>query len=265
MDDPVPMPEFLASPPVDPAQADPNRLIHPFEACSQSAPSCPEFHGLRLYPNFLSEKEASVLLGTLEETPFVPAQSGKGKQHYGPKINFNKRKMNARNFAGIPSYARDLETRMRSWIGKDSTLTPKERGEIDSALSTYQTTDVFVLRYRPEESSNLDFHLDDPVAYGELILDLSLESDSVLTFLRGRPNSELGERASAIDTPTCIRVPLPARSLAVLYGPARFDWEHAILAYDIGAQRTSVTLRTLGDSFRETEEGRSVLERAGRS
>jgi alkylated DNA repair protein alkB family protein 4 len=262
MDDPVPMPPFLARRPSESGSEARDSSIHFYDPLSRSASTSPEFSGLLLYRDFLSQSEAVRLLEVLETTPFVAAQSGKGKQHYGPKINFNKRKINASGFLGIPEYARDLEARMRRRVRDDHSLSRQERTAVDYALDAFETTDVFVLRYRPEESSNLDFHLDDPLAYGELILDLSLESDAILTFVRGRPNSELGERSSQADPPACIRVPLPARSLAVLYGPARFDWEHAILAYDIEAQRTSVTLRTLGDTFRTTEEGQTVLERA---
>jgi len=261
MDDPVPLPDFLTDRPLT-QEAVHDLPIHFFDPSTQSAPSCPAFRGMRLYRDFLSESEAARLLETLETTPFIPAQSGKAKQHYGPKINFNKRKINASAFQGIPAYARELESRARATLRDDPNLSAQERAALEVALLSYQATDVFVLRYHPQESSNLDFHLDDPFAYGELIFDLSLESDAVLTFVRGRPNSELEEAETTIAQPICIRVPLPARSLAVLYGPARFEWEHAVLAYDIESQRTSVTLRTLSQTLKETEAGRSVCERA---
>ncbi len=236
--------------------------IHFFESSSQSVPTLPEFEGLRLYPDFLSESEAGELLETLETTPFVPAQSGKGKQHYGPRINFNKKRMNAATYRGVPTYSHDLEARMRSRIQADRDFTTRGKAAIETALTAFDTTDVFVLRYQPEEMSNLDFHLDDCFAYGELIADLSLESDSFLTFFRGRPNSEIDRAGTRLEGPICVRVELPARSLAVLYGPARFEWEHAILAYDIESQRTSVTLRTLSETLRATSDGRTVIDLA---
>jgi len=261
MDDPVPIPTFLSNRTLAPEAAS-DASIHFFDPSTQSAASYPAFEGVRLYRDFLSESEAERFLEILEATPFTPAQSGKGKQHYGPKINFNKRKMNPTAFKGIPAYAHDLESRMRMRVRDDPGLPGRERAALDAALASFETTDVFVLRYQPEESSNLDFHLDDLFAYGELILDLSLESDAFLTFIRGRPNSELEEGESAADDPICIRVPLPARSLALLYGPARFAWEHAILDYDIESQRTSVTLRTLSEGLKQTGGGRIVGERA---
>ena len=130
------------------------------------------------------------------------------------------------------------------------------------AVDAFETTDVFVLRYRPEKRSNLDFHLDDTFAYGELILDLSLESDATLTFYRGRPNSEVKEPITRNAPEACVRVPLPARSLALLFGAASYDWEHAILAEDVRAKRTSITLRTLSPALKQSKGGREVLSRA---
>ncbi|MBJ19295.1 MAG: hypothetical protein CL933_07695, partial [Deltaproteobacteria bacterium] len=184
MDDPVPIPPLLEERPGKSGRTATGSPIHLFDPVSQSTPSFPEFEGVRLYHDLFTESEAARLIDTIDAIPFIPAQSGKGKQHYGPRINFNKRKMKAEAFHGIPAYARDIESRMRTRIREDRSLTPREHRAIDSALTTFETTDVFVLRYRPEQSSNLDFHLDDPFAYGELIADLSLQSDAVLTFLR---------------------------------------------------------------------------------
>jgi alkylated DNA repair protein alkB family protein 4 len=263
MDDPVPMPPLLATRPLLEGPGDRRGdSIHIFDPETQRAPTCPDFKGVRLYNEFLSHSDEEQLLGEIGETPLNPSQSGKRKQHYGAKVNFNKKRMNPASFHGIPRYAHALEARLRSRIREDHLLTLDARRLLEDALARFETTDVFVLRYQPEESSNLDFHLDDAFAYGEMILDVSLESDSVLTFLRGRPNSEIPGMAQGLEAPVCVRVPLPARSIAVLYGPARKEWEHAILDYDIEAQRTSITLRTLSEPLRATEEGREVMRRA---
>jgi len=208
-----------------------------FDPRSQCAQGIKGFAGLRVLPDFVTESEAASLLDTIEETPFVPAQSGKRKQHFGPKMNFRKQRMNASGFEGIPAYARALEVRLRKRTN-DAAL--------EEALGRYRTTDVFVLRYNEDDQSNLDFHSDDVFAYGEVILNLSLESNSVLSFL---------ER----ETGACVRAAIPARSLAVLFGAARYDWEHAILADDVSGRRTSITLRTLSDELRGMPEGQRVM------
>jgi len=263
MDDPVPMPTLLVTRPHFEGDNDPRSdSIHIFDPETQSVPTCPDFIGVRLYTEFLSSSDEERLLEEIEETPLTPSQSGKGKQHYGAKVNFNKKRMNPASFHGIPAYAHALEARLRARILEDDFQTLEARRLLESALARFETTDVFVLRYQTEESSNLDFHLDDAFAYGEMILDVSLESDSVLTFLRGRPNSEISGMDQVFEAPVCVRVPLPARSIAVLYGPARNEWEHAILGYDIEARRTSITLRTISESLRATDEGQEVMRRA---
>ncbi len=262
MDDVVPMPRLLEVRPtmdfVGQAEAEkPNHdgLIANFDLDSQSTPGCARFQGVRIFPDFLSPPEAEALLCEIDRSEFVKAQSGKWKQHYGPKINFNKKKMNAKNFLGLPAYARRIEDRLRTRAPNEQAGDTEDQMRFATALESFEATDVFVLRYCERDASNLDFHLDDTFAYGELILDLSLESNSVLTFLRHR-------RSREPNATECVRVPLPARSLVAVYGPARFDWEHAILAYDIADRRTSVTLRTLHESLRQSAAGRRVLELA---
>ena len=115
-----------------------------------------------------------------------------------------------------------------------------------------------MLRYDARDASNLDLHRDDDFAYGEIILDLSLESDSILTFVG--PGDQDGRLGGA----EVVRVPLPARSLAILHGPARYEWEHGVLAYDIDDRRTSVTLRTLSEALFDTEAGTRIREIARR-
>jgi alkylated DNA repair dioxygenase AlkB len=253
MDDPVQIPDLLSK---RPSHSDPNThdRIHVFDLDLQCAPSYPAFEGIHVIRDFLSADEARHLMTEIERAPFVPAQSGKLKQHYGPKINFNKQKINATSFKGPPEYARRIESRLRNLAQQDFPDGSTHNMTLHIALKTFETTDAFVLQYFEQDESNLDFHRDDSFAYGEVILDLSLESDSVLTFLEGcEPGSTANQRE-------CVRVPLPARSLAVVYGRARFIWEHAILAYDITGRRTSVTLRTLNEALRENDEGRRLLD-----
>ncbi len=255
MNDPVSVPSFLSSRPAHSlSRSDSLHGIHHFDLETQVAPSCPEFRGVHVIREFLSRQEAEQLLREIDEVPFRPAQSGKLKQHYGPKVNFNKQKINSAQFRGLPNYARQLESRTRRLVEQVPADRTPDPVALRLAVEAFETTDVFVLRYLEQAESNLDFHRDDTFAYGEVILDVSLESDSVLTFLE-RPKSE-----SESHRLRCVRVPLPARSVLVLYGQARSDWDHAILAYDVAGRRTSVTLRTLSENLRHSDSGRRILE-----
>jgi len=205
--------------------------VYAFDPESQSVPGCPEFSGLCLLPELLSEAEAHALISEIERHPFSPAQSGKEKQHFGPRINFKRRKIKPGPMPTLPIYTDALLARARKRLTEIST-------DAARLLGSFCAADVFVLRYQEQAGSNLDFHIDDTSVYGELIIDLSLESDSHLTFLQEPPNA----------TPRCVQALLPARSLALLYGPARYDWQHAILANNIQRRRTSITLRSLKGS-----------------
>jgi alkylated DNA repair protein alkB family protein 4 len=259
MDDALEIPELLAARPM----ADSNGLIETagisaFNLASQSVPECSDFQGVRVFRDFLSVSESDHLIQEFAQAEFKNAQSGKRKRHYGPKFNFNKKKINADGFRGLPRYATDIEDRVRAVAVLPTARSIRDDG-LHAALSSFETTDLFILQYREKMASNLDFHIDDTFAYGELILDLSLESDCVLTFMRKHQNQSDGNATK------CIRVPLPARSLVAIYGQARFDWEHAILAYDVEGRRTSITLRTLHEDLRSTKIGLRVLESARRS
>lgn len=251
---PLPLPPLL----VDGDFAPDGQSVHAFAPDGQAVPSLPDFEGVRLLRDFVSEGEARTLLERFETAPFVPSQSGREKLHFGPRVNFNRGRVDARRFEGLPAWAPPLETRLRDRVAAD--FGPED--PVHAALARYVTTDVFVLRYAPERASNLDFHLDDLFAYGELILDLSLESDTTLTLYRGRPDGEVDDPGDGV--PACVRVPLPARSLALLFGPARYAWEHAVLAPDLSEPRTSVTFRTVSEALAALPEGRDVLERARR-
>lgn len=231
------------------------RRVFSFDPELQAVPGCPAFRGVRLYRDALSPAEASGLLRVLDAAPWIPSQSGKLKQHVGPRFNFLRQRMNAERFTGLPGWAHALEARLRACVDADA-REDLALARCRAALAGYATTDVFALRYRAEWAANLDLHVDDAYAYGEVILDVSLDTDSVLTFV--------GPLRAADEQTACVRVPLPARSIAVLYGSARTDWTHGILAPDIRGVRTSLTLRTLALALRDTEAGRRVLELAGR-
>ena len=247
LDDVVALPGFLCPPPELGAE-EPGGPVHRFEPAQQCVPTLPEFAGVHLLERFLDPSDARRLLAAIERAPFQRAQSGKGKQHHGARVNFNQRRAKLGAFMGLPSWAHELVDRLHA-----------RAGELPSAFASFAPSDVFVLRYDPASASNLDFHVDDAWAYGEGILALSLESDSVMTFVPG------DESSPPADAPLAVRVPLPARSLALLWGPARYAWQHAILADDIHAQRTSVTIRCLGDGLAATEAGQALKRLAARS
>ena len=59
-----------------------------------------QFHGIELYPNFISVEEEQKVLRDLDKVPWDVSQSGRRKQNYGPKANFKKRKVKLGSFQG---------------------------------------------------------------------------------------------------------------------------------------------------------------------
>jgi len=188
MDLPLALPEFLHEPPRPGTPG-----VFEFDPETGKAPGCPDFDGLCVIPDFLSSHEATQLLGEIESRPFALAQSGKQKQHFGAKVNFNKKKLNTNSFRGLPRYAKPLEANLRSaFIGRvRSQSTRAEFERFQNVLSRFVTTDLFVLRYQPGDASNLDFHIDDNFAYGEAIIDLSPQHQ-VIVYGRTRQRLKVG-------------------------------------------------------------------------
>lgn len=66
--------------------------------------------------------------------------------------------------------------------------------------------------------------------------------------------------------PSLVRVPMPQRSLLVLYGPSRYSWEHGILREDIPSRRVCITYREFTPTYLpcgpKENIGRDVLQAA---
>ena len=82
-----------------------------------------------------------------------------------------------------------------------------------------------------------------------------------------RQTSEKGPDSEGHDNPKArieIRLPMLRKSLMVLYGKARYDWEHAIPRDAIETRRIALTMRELTAEFGEggvqAEVGQSVLD-----
>lgn len=216
-----------------------------FDLETQAVVGAPEFRGVRVLPDFCSSGEEKGLLRDVDRGRFAPAQSGKLKQHYGAKSNFKRRKLSLAGFVGLPGYVGWIEERLRSYLLREP---PRDRRLLSHFLR-YEASDAFVLRYTEAKASNLDLHVDDTFAYGEGIVGVSLESDSVLRF--AEPTASRSPRR-------IVRVPLPARSAVLLWGAARFEWQHGIFADDIRGRRTSITLRCLSETLRDSGVGREI-------
>lgn len=221
-----------------------------------------EITGLTVIPNFVTEAEEASLLADLDSLKWDTSQSGRRKQNFGPRANFKKRKVKAgQNFKGFPKQTQFVQDRFSQV----------------PLLDGYQTVEQCSIEYRPETGARIDPHIDDCWVWGERIVQLNMASDSVLTLfpycdsLQGdkskynladvatfpkvvkddrvvAPTSQDASPYSfkdGLDMEVMVRVPLPPRSLLVMYGEARYQWEHCVLRSDISSRRVIIAYREL--------------------
>ena len=73
-----------------------------------------DFPGILIVEDFISEDEETQLLADLDVLPWDVSQSGRRKQNFGPRANFNKRKAKVGQFAGFPQTTKFIQERFDS-------------------------------------------------------------------------------------------------------------------------------------------------------
>ena len=131
------------------------------------------------------------------------------------------------------------------------------------------------MEYTPDRGSSIDPHIDDTWLWGERLVTINLLSD---TYLLMTPLETKGQRTKGTqqirtneEELQCVRtravkIHMPRRSLLVLYGDARYLWEHSLPREAVKSRRIAITLRELTPEFlkggEQGELGESVLETA---
>jgi len=241
-----------------------------------------DFPGIKIIRDFVTPEEESTLISGLDELPWDFSQSGRRKQNFGPRANFKKRKGKCGPFNGFPSCTKFIQDRFAT----------------EPLLESYRTVEQCSIEYRPETGAAIEPHIDDCWIWGERIVQLNLLTDTFLTctpYVGSREKYNLSDVATyprviddndkvvynpflnkfskeAFEFPAtnlgniAVKIPLPARSLLVMYSSARYEWEHAILREDIKARRVVIAYRELTPPYlaggREETIGREILEKA---
>lgn len=120
-------------------------------------------------------------------------------------------------------------------------------------MKEFQTIEQCTLEYNPERGASIDPHIDDCWIWGERIVTVNVKGDSVLTMTylqqkdRNRYNlAQAPIEFSAFDdklSDIVVRIPMPARSLLVLTGQARYQWQHRVLRDDVKSLRVCLAYR----------------------
>jgi DNA N6-methyl adenine demethylase len=104
---------------------------------------------------------------------------------------------------------------------------------------------------------------------GERVVTVNCVGDSVLTlrkhvpvypqqynidFMQEYEGQLIEPLQEDIDPNSIIRVPMPARSLIVLFGPPRFQYEHSVLREDIVSRRVAIAYREFTIPYQKSNE-----------
>jgi alkylated DNA repair dioxygenase AlkB len=179
-------------------------------------PVLPE--GFAYAPDFLSAQEEMELINIvsgmeLQTFVFQGFEAKRRFASFGMDYSFNQRKLNPGN--PIPESFKWLVHKVIAYAG----LPPDSIGEL------------LVLEYPP--GAMINWHRDAPPF--DIIIGISLLTDCVFR-LRPTDKSKQGRHA-------VISLPVKRRSIYVMRGPARTDWQHS--TSPVKDTRYSITLRTL--------------------
>jgi alkylated DNA repair dioxygenase AlkB len=177
----------------------------------ESKPSLPE--GFKYAPDFVSPEEEQGLVLNLESLPFkgFEFQGFVGNRRvvsFGWQYDFNQREL--RKADNMPPFLLPLRTRAAGFAG----------------LTADDFQHVLVTEYSP--GAGIGWHRDKAVF--DEVVGISLGAPCNFRFRRKRGTS--WERATVVAEP---------RSVYLVSGPARTEWEHSIPAVD--RLRYSITFR----------------------
>lgn len=176
-----------------------------------------EPRGLRYQPDFLAPTEERELLALIQTLPLREMQY---KQYtakrrivsFGGQYDFTK--LALQPVGGPPPELAPLQRKAAEWLG----------------VAPEAFTQILVAEYSP--GTPLGWHRD--VADFQDVVGISLLSDAVMRFRPYPPNAP---RKSDI-----VKLVLEPRSVYVLRGPARWEWQHSIAP--TASLRYSITFRT---------------------
>ncbi|XP_015929932.2 alpha-ketoglutarate-dependent dioxygenase alkB homolog 4 [Parasteatoda tepidariorum] len=238
---------------------------------------------IALIPDFINKEEESYLVSSIDELPWMPSQSGRRKQDFGPKANFKKKKVKLGDFKGFPSFAKNMIERLHS---------------VDDLVNFFPV-ELCHLEYTPDRGSSIQPHIDDLWLWGDRLVTINLLSKTILTLtptvnsclncpeemqctnivsalsdkfnfkekvklcnhqfnhevFRDKHHSDVKSICSEYDTKSiksvkpAVEIVLPPRSLFVLSGCARNNWFHEIKRQDVTSRRLAMTFRELSENF----------------
>ena len=191
--------------------------------------------GHHLIPDFITPDEEAALLDYLD--------TGEADTNPWKASNFNGRHRGK-------AWGVKVDLKRRTVAPASRPLPPLVQAVADKMSATHHTA---LRQFEPNEANAICYdkaagcellpHVDDRQMSTDLIVNLSLLCDCVMTYVEdagrdGRSGWEGAERAKKVD------VFLPRRSLQVQSGPTRYNFAHSIRNENLqGPRRVSITFR----------------------
>lgn len=225
-------------------------------------------------------------------------------QNYGPKCNFKKQRVRCENFTGYPAFTKFIQDRFSSvtvlkgfqtveqcsleytiergasidphiddcWIWgeriptlsmlTDSTLTLRKFVGSASKYNLAETNKYpFVVRNDGTVKTNDDLEKE----FRELSMsEEKKQPPKIMDDITSEARDCTSIQQNKESEPRILRIPMPRRSLLVLYGSPRYDWEHGILREDIASRRVCITYRELTPTYLscgpKADTGKTILK-----
>jgi len=156
----------------------------------------PEIPGLIYIPDFITQDEENALTAAIDAQSWLNDLKRR-VQHYGYKYDYKARIVTVESYLGpLPDWIQPLAQKVQS-----------------RNLFKAIPDQAIINEYLPGQS--ISAHIDCVPCFDDVIASLSLGSPAVMQFSRGNEKQEIY---------------LEPRSLIVLSGPARYEWQHAIPA-----------------------------------
>ncbi len=157
-----------------------------------------DISGLTYIPDFISAQEQNFLLAQINQQPWL-TDLKRRVQHYGYKYDYKARAVGNDAYLGpLPDWLSSVSKKLH-----------------DDRIFPSVPDQVIVNEYLPGQG--ISAHIDCVPCFADTIASLSLGSPCIMEF----SNPKTGEKKSLL---------LEERSLIVLSGPARYEWQHAIPA-----------------------------------
>lgn len=176
--------------------------------------------GLTYIPDFITRDEENALTAAIDAQPWLNDLKRR-VQHYGYKYDYKARSVTKESRLGpLPDWIQPLAQKLQT-----------------GHLFRNAPDQAIVNEYLPGQG--ISAHIDCVPCFDDVIASLSLGSPAVMQFSKGNEKQEIY---------------LEPRSLIVLTGPARYEWQHAIPARKTDivngfkierGRRLSLTFRTV--------------------